>query len=305
MKIEHLYYFLVIANTSSINKASKTLFISQQHLSRIVNTLEEELHIKLLTRTSTGIELTEKGRVFATYAEKIVNDYREMQNYFYLDALPTLAQNTEIQGSCQIAFPFFFSLFLNDYIKKLHEIHPGITIRYFEDLGDYDVETLRNSNMLHVMVESKNQTKDIFSEDSRLSTYYIGETGVSICVNGNSPLAEKVVLSQADINTQLATAYPKSTSSILLKDANILFESSNIYQHLDSVTHNNSICVVASYIQPGIQHLYPNIVLLPFEQQFTIPIHIVHRKDLPLSDADKAVMQFTAQYIQNLNNASK
>ena len=112
MKIEHLYYFLVIANTKSINKAARKLFVSQQHLSRIVNTLEEDLHIKLLNRTSTGIELTEKGKVFTQFAEKIVNDYREMQSYFYLDALPALDENKEVHGSCQIAFPFFFSMFL-------------------------------------------------------------------------------------------------------------------------------------------------------------------------------------------------
>ncbi|MBO5139647.1 MAG: LysR family transcriptional regulator, partial [Peptococcaceae bacterium] len=124
MKIEHLYYFLVIANTNSINKAAQKLFISQQHLSRIVNTLEEDLHIKLLHRTASGIELTEKGKIFSQFAEKIVNDYREMQSYFYLDALPTIEQEADIHGNCQIAFPFFFSMFLNDFIKKLQKIHP-------------------------------------------------------------------------------------------------------------------------------------------------------------------------------------
>ncbi|MBQ2777928.1 MAG: LysR family transcriptional regulator [Peptococcaceae bacterium] len=302
MKIEHLYYFLVIANTKSINKAARKLFVSQQHLSRIVNTLEEDLHIKLLNRTSTGIELTEKGKVFTQFAEKIVNDYREMQSYFYLDALPALDENKEVHGSCQIAFPFFFSMFLNDFIKKLHEVHPDITIRYFEDAGSYNVEAIRNSNMLHVVVESKEQIRDLFTTESGLTAYHIGDTGVSVCVNRTSPLASLPVLSQANINSQLATAYPQSTSNILLKNANILFVSSNIYQHLDSVVHNNSICIVASYIQPGIKKLYPDIVLLPFEREFTVPIHIMHNQIMQLTDADKAVIQFTAQYMQKLNN---
>ena len=123
MKIEHLYYFLVIANSKSINKASKKLFLSQQHLSRIINTLEEDLQLRLFHRTSTGIELTDKGKVFSTFAEKIVNDYREMQNYFYMDALPVLEGSNEVHGSCQIAFPFFFYIFLNDFIKKLQEVY--------------------------------------------------------------------------------------------------------------------------------------------------------------------------------------
>lgn len=304
MKIEHLYYFLVIANTNSINKAARKLFISQQHLSRIVNTLEEDLHIKLLHRTSAGIELTEKGKIFTQFAEKIVNDYREMQSYFYLDALPALDNKTDIQGSCKIAFPFFFSMFLNDFINGLHKIHPGISIRYYEDSGDYTVESLRNSNMLHVIVESREQIQEFFQEDAALTSYYIGDTGVSVCVNRNSALAGKPFISQSDLDTQLVTCYPQNTSNMLLKNANILFESSNIYQHLDSVVHNNSVCIVASYIQPGIEKLYPDVVLVPFEKQFTVSIHIMHNKDMALTDSDKAVIQFAAQYLQKLNKAA-
>lgn len=64
MKIEHLYYFLIIAETKSINKAAHKLFISQQQLSRVINGLENDLHTQLLQRNSAGIELTEKGLVF-------------------------------------------------------------------------------------------------------------------------------------------------------------------------------------------------------------------------------------------------
>ncbi len=304
MKIEHLYYFLVVANTSSINKAAQKLFISQQHLSRIINNLEEDLHIKLLNRTSTGIELTEKGNVFSKFAEKIVNDYREMQSYFYLDALPALEQETDIHGSCQIAFPFFFSIFLNDFIKSLHKIHPGITIRYFEDSGDYSAQTLRESNMLHVVVDSQEQIPDLSQAETGLTAYYIGTTSVSVCVNRNTPLAEKPAVSQADIDTHLVTCYPNSSSNMLLKKANVLFVSANISQHLDSVVNNNSICIVASYIEPGIKRLYPDVVMLPFEKQFTVPIYIMHNKDLHLAEADKAVLQFAAQYMQKLNKAA-
>lgn len=300
MKIEHLYYFLVTSNTDSINKAAQKLFISQQHLSRIIHGLEEDLHIKLLHRTASGIELTEKGKIFAQFAEKIVNDYREMQSYFYLDALPVPKQTDNLHGKCRIAFPFFFSLFLNDFIKELHQIHPGITIRYFEDSGNYTANTLYNSNMLHVVVETTEQIQDLLN-DSQFTSHYIGETGVSFCVNRNSALALKPALSQSDIDTQLVTCYPQKTDNGLLKNANILFISSNIYQHLDSVVHNGSICFAPSYIQTGIQTQYPDIVLLPFEHQFTVPIYMVYNKGLDLTDSDKAVVQFAARYMQKLS----
>lgn len=304
MKIEHLYYFLVIADTKSINKASQKLFISQQHLSRIINGLEEDLHVRLLNRTSTGIEVTEKGKVFAQFAEKIVNEYREMQSYFYLDALPAPEQTEDIHGSCQIAFPFFFSLFLNDFIKGLHQIHPDISIRYFEDSGSYSVNALHDSNILHIVVEAKDLIQDLLSNTSELAAYYIGDTDVAFCVNRQSALALKPILSQEDIDTQLTTCYPQESKHKLLKEDNILFTSSNIYQHLDSVRNNKSICFAPRYIQAAIQQQYPDIVLLPFERQFTVQIYIMHNKDLVLTEPDKAVIQFAAQYMQALSQAS-
>lgn len=304
MKIEHLYYFLVISETKSINKASQKLFISQQHLSRIINGLEDDLHVRLLNRTSTGIEVTEKGKIFAQFAEKIVNTYREMQSYFYLDALPAPSQTENIHGSCQIAFPFFFSLFLNDFIKQLQKIHPGISIRYYESTGIYDAKTLHDSNTLHVVVESKEHIQDLFGESSGLTNYYVGDTDVRFCVNRHSPLASKPSLSQADLDTQLVTCYPQKTQYIALKEENILFISSNLTQHLDSVINNQSICFAPGYIRASIEQFYPDVVLLPFERQFTASIYIMHNKDMVLTEPDKAVIQFAAQYMQNLSQSS-
>lgn len=301
MKIEHLYYFLVVANTKSINKAACKLYLSQQHLSRIITNLENELHIQLLQRSPIGIELTKKGQIFSEFAEKIVNDYREMQTYFYMDALPVLDQQ-EVRGTCQIAFPFFFSLFLNDFIQKLNRTYPDISIRCFEGAEQSSLDDLAQSNMLHVIVGTVEQEQELLNEKSKLTSYYIGETGASFCVHRASALAAKSVLTKKDVDTQLQTCYPQNNwNSNVLTTGNVLFTSSNIYQHLDSVVHNKSICVVPNYIRSGINSAYPDITLIPYEQQFLIPMYIFHSAHMVLNTAEKAVIRFVAQYIQALN----
>ena len=62
LRIEQLYYFLIIAQEQSINAASKILYISPQALSRSLLHLEEELHVKLMERSRYGVTLTEKGK---------------------------------------------------------------------------------------------------------------------------------------------------------------------------------------------------------------------------------------------------
>lgn len=297
MNIDHLYYFLVIADTKSINKAARRLFISQQHLSRIVSALETDLHVQLLRRTTSGIALTEKGEIFMQFAERIVTDYREMQSYFYLDALPPLEEEPVIQGSCEIAFPFFFSLYLNDFIKRLGANYPAIRIQCFENDHDYTVDELSRSDMLHLLLVPADSS--LAQSSDKLAYYHIGDTSASFCVNSASPLARKHALTQDDIASQLQTAYVQTT--YIPSSANVLFTSSNLYQHLDSVVHNHSICIVPTYLRSGIYAAYPDIVLIPYEKQPTIPIQLVHSQQHTLNNAEKAVMRFVAQYIQRVN----
>ena len=122
------------------------------------------------------------------------------------------------------------------------------------------------------------------------------------CVNKDSPLARKRALNKEDIAHELKTIYPAENSwRSNFDDTHTLFTSSNIYQHLDSVIHNHSICVVPAYIRAGIYAVYPDIILLPYEPMQLTPIYIVHSAKHVLNTAEKAVVRFTSQYIQKIS----
>ena len=126
MRVEYLYYFLVVSETKSLNKAANKLFISQQQLSRIVSSLENEFQTQLLNRTSGGVSLTKDGEEFTKYAIDIVNKAREMHAYFYLNhQLPINETPTAQKDSCNLVLPFFFSLFLTDLIGSFHKQYPN------------------------------------------------------------------------------------------------------------------------------------------------------------------------------------
>lgn len=301
MKIEHLYYYLVIVDSKSINKAAQRLFISQQHLSRIMVGLEKELNVVLFKRLSTGIKLTSQGRIFFDYAKKIVSTYNEMKNEFYLDALPEISQETVIKGTCTLSFPFFFSLYLNDFIKKLNTEYSEISLHCFENYGVQSVSELERGKCIHLISDSKDKIESLFAEQEQLIYFYIGETGLSFCVNKDFPLADKRVLTKDDISMHMITNYPQADiDNVFLEHSQILFTSSNIYQHLDSVTNNNSICFVPNYLREGVMENYPDIRFISYEQTFSIPMYIVYSEKFQMTDVDKAVIRFLARYIQNL-----
>ena len=78
MRTEDLYYFLEIVNAKSLSAAAQNLFVSQQNLSRIIRSLEEEFRIVLFYRHKNGMELTADGMRFLEYANKILQIYADM-----------------------------------------------------------------------------------------------------------------------------------------------------------------------------------------------------------------------------------
>src|SRR5574341_267020 len=67
MRIQQLKYIIKIVETGSMNEASKRLFVTQPSLSNAVRELEEEMNIKIFTRSTRGITLTSDGAEFLSY----------------------------------------------------------------------------------------------------------------------------------------------------------------------------------------------------------------------------------------------
>ena len=73
MELRVLKYFLTVANEGNITNAANTLHITQPTLSRQIMDLEEEMHQKLLIRSSHSVSLTPEGMVLRKRAEEILD----------------------------------------------------------------------------------------------------------------------------------------------------------------------------------------------------------------------------------------
>ena len=82
MRTEYLEYLLEVARTKSISAAAKKLFIGQTTLSAIINSVENELNVKIFLRTHRGVGLTEHGERVIAIVEDMVAKNRQLQNLF-------------------------------------------------------------------------------------------------------------------------------------------------------------------------------------------------------------------------------
>lgn len=78
MTLQQIKYIIGVAKSGSLNKASKTLFISQPSLTTSVHDLEYELGFKIFKRSTQGISVTEKGEQFINDAQDFYKDYENL-----------------------------------------------------------------------------------------------------------------------------------------------------------------------------------------------------------------------------------
>jgi DNA-binding transcriptional LysR family regulator len=77
MNEQQMKSFIGVAKHRSISRAAEELNISQQGLSRIVGVLEDELGVKLFTRTAGGVELTDMGSMILPAVASMLKSYEE------------------------------------------------------------------------------------------------------------------------------------------------------------------------------------------------------------------------------------
>src|SRR5512140_1733425 len=80
MDLDQLHTFLEIVRLKSFSKAAQTCYRTQPAISAQVRQLEQDLNTTLFERLGTRIALTAAGKIFAEYAEQILDLRRQAQD---------------------------------------------------------------------------------------------------------------------------------------------------------------------------------------------------------------------------------
>lgn len=113
MDLDQLHTFLEIVRLKSFSKAAETCFRTQPAISAQIRQLEQELNTTLFDRLGTRIALTAAGRIFAEYAEQILDLRRRAQDAINeLERVPRgalmIAAN---EATCMYVLPQVFAEF--------------------------------------------------------------------------------------------------------------------------------------------------------------------------------------------------
>ncbi len=134
MTFDQLKTFYWVARLGGFRKASDHLGLSQPAVSTRIGTLEAELGVAILERTTKGVTLTKQGALLLGYAEQMLFVQEEI--------VKRVANPSEIEGLFRIgSSETIAQAWLPDFLKAFGKEYPRVSIDLTVDISG----NLRNS----------------------------------------------------------------------------------------------------------------------------------------------------------------
>jgi DNA-binding transcriptional LysR family regulator len=186
MDFDQLHTFLEIVRLKSFSKAAQTCYRTQPAISAQIRQLEQELKTELFERFGSRISLTTAGRVFAGYAEQILDQRRRAQDEINeLERVPrgelVIAAN---EATCIYVLPQVFS----EYKKQF----PGVQLQVDRSYGARVVEAVMENTADFGLTQLPIQEK-------RVEVVNIYKDEIRVILPAKHPLADRSSLTPDDL----------------------------------------------------------------------------------------------------------
>ena len=86
MNLKQLEAFVQVSESGSFSKAAKELFLTQPTISAHISSLEKELNVRLFTRNTKEVSLSDDGKDLYRYAKQITDLEKAIEERFYMDS---------------------------------------------------------------------------------------------------------------------------------------------------------------------------------------------------------------------------
>lgn len=285
MTIQQLKYFIEIANTRSLSRAARNLFVTQPTLSLALKKMEDTFGTSLFTHTDQAYQLTRAGLYLYEHGQLVVEQYDQL----LIDLLKMNEAEKEAKTVIKFGITTLFSVQFMKEIAFYLETHPHIELEIIQG-GSKVLQKAITDNEIDVGLLS---FPNLYPETLCLNALSTSTKGynVYVVIPENNPLSQKNNLTFKELEDQRFSSL--STNFMLGKlliergnacgySPNIVLQNDDLQVLLHSVKSNESICILPiEYREFSNCH---NVKWIPLIDQYNyFPIGIALKKDQQIS----------------------
>ena len=273
--------FVAVAEKGSFTKASDELFISPTGIMKQINALEEELNLKLLTRTPAGAKLTPAGesiyksaKEIMAFSEKAIAEARTKGEEYET----TFCVGTSLLNPAK-PFMDLWYLASNDFAEyKLHLVP-------FDDDGEGVLSEIKSLGEKFDFLIGVCDSKSWLSACEFLP---LGRYKKMVAVSRTHRLAAKKKLAIRDlygetlmmvkrgdsaVNDKIRDDLTRDYPEIKIEDAPRFYDMSVFNRAAET---NNVLLTIECW-----KDVHPALVTIPVEWDYTIPFGLLYAKNAP------------------------
>ncbi len=297
MTLQQLNYVVKIAETKSMNKAAKELYVTQSALSSTIKSLEDELGTEIFIRTNRGMVLTTDGEKLLSYAKQIVKMTDMITEKFHKDETKQhFSISTQHYSFVVDAFVMLTKeLEINSYDLSVDETKTAEIIE--------NVKNLR-SELGILYLDSFNRkplTKTLKENGLEFEPLY--DCPVYVFIGTNHPLAKKKKITFDELAPYPCLAFDQGEDNAFYFSEEVL----STEQYPRKIRANDRATMVELMIGLNGYTLGSGIlvneltdtqfVAIPFDTDDVMTIGYIHRKNMPLSDLAQRYLEILNTYV--------
>ena len=295
MDIQHIRYFLAVAQQESFSKAAEQLYVTQPILTRCIKNLEKELGVQLIERSTKHFALTEAGQLLQRQGVTLLQQHKDI--FRQMEDL-TSGQTGELRISCPgVLLDMYFPKLVTQYRKA----HPGVHI------------TIRESGTRTVVQDVLDGSADIglvmlpLANSENLQIIPIVQDEVHVVVHKDHPLAGAKSVHIRQLEGQ---------------DIITFIQSTTLYHAFEKMCHEEGFSPTIAYqsMMPGFildilsfgdcigvfpapmlrQADRPELVSIPLAPQFPWQIAMITKRGRYISNATENFLSFAQDFLSKL-----
>lgn len=281
--------FLALSEQKNFTRAAEHCHVSQSSFSAMIQRLEEEVGARLFDRDTRNVALTPEGELFAEAARHLVNDIQ----WTFSDLSDYVAKKKGHVGISTL--PSIAAEWLPPVIAAFRRSYPGIAIEIHDVLSDNCLELLQQGQVDIALAAPNAALEEYATEHFHTDHFFL------VC-RRDHPIADSPIISLPDLHgldfIRLARGTSVNQHIVSTVGAIGVTSSSFEVKYLSTVAglilHGLGVSLLPELTLSQFRH--PDLIAIPLAPPgISRPIHIIWRKDKPLSIAAQAMLNLIRQ----------